>query len=419
MKLRDRFASWLGLSAADVRNPTEARWWGDQAAMSMSGAVVTPDRVLQLGAVQAVLASLQGSMEQLPVMVFRRGKGDVRAPERGHPLAKLLAVRPNARQSAAEFWGEITRHLAFYRNAYCRIRAGEEYAIGALEPIHPRNIASIEQRKDGRIYYTVARQGAANEVLRDDEIWHVRRGPLTLEGLQGVAVYESAREVFGRALAVNDYGSLWFRNSGQTGGIIKHPGTFKSKEDRQDFLDTWREGGSGANRHRDRLLTHGVDYTQLKVTNAEAQLLESEKSADVDMFGLWNFPPHRGARLDRATFSNIEQQSIDYVVHTLAPYPVAFEQAAERDLLLGADADELFVEFNVAGLLRGDIISRYRAYAVGRQWGWLSVNDVRRLENMNPVEGGEIYLQPLNMVPAGTEPDDETDTDEPGAEPPA
>lgn len=363
MNYLNRFASWLGLSAAEGRSPADPRWWGDQAVIAMSGAVVTPDRVQQLGAVQAVLASLQGSMEQLPVMVFRRGKDESRVPVREHPLAQLLAVKPNARQSAAEFWGEITRHLAFYRNAYCRIRQGEEYAVGALEPIHPTNITNVELRNDGRTYYTVAR-GTGQEVLRDDMIWHIRRGPLTIDGLRGEPVYNSAREVFGRALAVSDYSNLWFRNSGATGGVIKHPGTFKTKEDRQDFLDAWRESGSGANRHKDRLLTHGVDYVATKVTNVEAQLQQLEQAADIDVFGLWTFPPHRAARLEGATFSNIEQQSIDYVVHTLGPYPVAFEQAAERDLLLGEGAEELFIEFNVAGLLRGDIASRYNALSL-------------------------------------------------------
>jgi HK97 family phage portal protein len=221
--------------------------------------------------------------------------------------------------------------------------------------------------------------------------------------------------VFGRAIAVKDYGDIWFRNSGQTGGTIEHPGQFKDNEERDAFLEAWRLSTTGANRHKDRLLTHGVRYNPLKVTNAEAQLLDTEKSSDVQVFGLWNFPPHRAARLDRATFSNIEQQSIDYVTHTIGPPVVAIEQAIERDLLVGEDQADLFAEFNVAGLLRGDILSRYRAYAIGRQWGWLSVNDVRRKENDNSIgPAGDEYLTPTNMVPAGTLPspaDDKPDDD--------
>jgi hypothetical protein len=174
---------------------------------------------------------------------------------------------------------------------------------------------------DGHYYYTFNPpasivQGASlsAETYRDDEIWHLRGNPLTEDGLLGEPIWKSAREVFGRAVAVHEYGDIWFANSGQTGGIIKHPGNFKDKADKRTFLDNWRDAATGRNRHRDRLLTHGADYLALKVTNAEAQLLETEKQSDVEVFGLWSFPPHRAGRLDRATFSNIEQQSLDFVV---------------------------------------------------------------------------------------------------------
>jgi HK97 family phage portal protein len=206
-----------------------------------------------------------------------------------------------------------------------------------------------------------------------------------------------AREVFGRAIAVHEYGDIWFANSGQTGGIIKHPGNFRDKEEKRTFLDNWRSAATGTNRHRDRLLTHGADYSPLKVTNAEAQLLETEKQSDIEVFGLWSFPPHRAGRLDRATFSNIEQQSLDFVVYGLTPLAIAIEQAAERDLLLDNEDGSLFVEYNFAGLLRGDLKNRYAAYLIGRQGEWLSANDIRRFENLTPRtdEGGDDYKNPL------------------------
>lgn len=380
------------------RDMSDPRWWADYGGIgSIAGVDVSERRVSQLSAVQSVRFGLSGAMSSLPFMVFRRGEGNSRTAQPNHALSLLLGKRPNWRQTPAEFIAEIAWHLSYWRNAYVRLVPGTDYAIGALEIIHPRRRVRIEQHSDGRIYYTFRRPGGGTMVLRDDEIWHLRGTPLSEDGLAGEPIWETAREVFGRAIAVHDYGDLWFRNSGQGGGFLKHPGTFKDKKDKQDFLDNWREAGTGPNRHRDRLLTHGVDYKSEKITNAEAQLLETEKAADTAIFGLWSFPPHRAARLDRATFTNIEAQGIDFVVYCLAQLAIAIEQAAERDLLLGSDADQYFAEFNFAGLLRGDLLTRYRAYLIGRQGEWLSANDILRTENMNPRTdpGGDEYKNPL------------------------
>jgi HK97 family phage portal protein len=225
----------------------------------------------------------------------------------------------------------------------------------------------------------------------------LRGNPLSEDGLLGEPIFESAQKVFGRAIAVHDYGDIWFANSGQTGGIIKHPGTFKDKDAERDFLETWRRTSVGRNRHRDRLLKYGATYEALKVTNAEAQLLETEDAADTAVFGLWSYPPHRAGRLKRSTNNNIEQQSLDFVIYCLAPLAIAIEQAAERDLLLDNADNSLFIEFNFAGLLRGDLKTRYAAYLMGRQGEWLSANDILRFENMSPRtdEGGDEYKNPL------------------------
>ena len=150
------------------------------------------------------------------------------------------------------------------------------------------------------------------------------------------------------------------------------------------------------------MLLNGVRYNRQAVQNDEAQFLETLKEVSIKLCRLWNMPPHMAGILDKATFSNIEQQSTEFVVYTLAPYLVAIEQAASRDLLLGDDRDGYFVEFNVAGLLRGDFKTRMQGYAWGRQWGWLSVNDICRLENMPTIgPAGDVYLVPLNMSPTG------------------
>lgn len=395
-------ASSVGLQASD-RNVSDARWWGGHNPVSLSGQVVNHETAHQLDVVQAVLERLAGTISTLPLMVFERTADDTRRVAKDHPLYRVLHSRPNRRQTAQEFRDEQQRHLAWWRNAYARIVPGET-PVDQLEPIHPSRVLKIERAADGWVYYTVQRLGSAAgaDVLREDEIWHIRKAPLTPDGLRGIPVWETARETFGRAQAVEAFGALYFANGGSGGGILKHPGGFQDTEKRREFLEAWREGGTGLNRHKDRLLLHGVEYQPFTVQNDEAQFLETLKEVSAKVCRLWNMPPHLVGMLDKATFSNIEQQSIEYVVHTLAPWIAAWEQAAARDLLIGEDQDRYFVEFNVAGLLRGDFKTRWQAYAWGRQWGWLSINDIRRLENMDPIgPEGDDHLQPLNMVPAG------------------
>jgi HK97 family phage portal protein len=393
------------------RDQWDPQYWGALGGgASLANVTVNDHNVSQLGAVQSVRYGLSSALSTLPVSVYRRGAKGARQALPDHPLSRLLGVRPNGANSPAEFISELGWHLSYYRNAFCRILppgdglGSQPYGLGGLELIHPRRLALVERRYDGRLYYTfnppatvVQNASLKAETYREDEIWHLRGNPLREDGLLGEPIFETAKNVFGRAIAVHDYGDLWFANYGGTGGIIKHPGTFKDKEDKQEFLNTWRSAGTGRNRHRDRLLTHGAEYEQLKVTNAEAQLLETEDASDTAVFGLWSYPPHRAGRLKRSTNNNIEQQSGEFVVYCLAPLAIAIEQGVERDLLLDNPDNDLFVEFNFAGLLRGDLKTRYAAYLIGRQGEWLSANDILRMENMSPRtdEGGDDYKNPL------------------------
>jgi HK97 family phage portal protein len=399
-------ASSVGLQA-NTRDAGSQRWWGPAVTASAAGQVVTQENATQHWAVRACIEALAGPISTLPMMVFRRLDGDKREVARDNPLFSILHRRPNRRQTAHEFRDEQQRHLGLWRNCYSRILPAEDGGpIGELDPIHPARVHQVERRSDGWVYYKVARLSpdTGHDWLREDEVWHIRKAPLTDDGLRGRPVWETDRETIGKALAVEQFGALYFANGGSGGGVLKHPGSFKSKEDKDQFLEAWRDGGTGLNRHRDRLLLFGVDYLPFSVKNDEAQFLETKKQAGYEVASIWNMPPHRVGMLERATNNNIEQQSIEFVMYTLAPYVAAWEQAAARDLLIGKDADEYFIEINVAGLLRGDIKTRWAAYALGRQWGWLSIDDVRRLENMDPLgpdKGGDDHLTPLNMVPAG------------------
>lgn len=400
-------ASGVGLQA-NARNAADSRWWGEPIIASLAGQAVTSETALTHWAVRACEEALAGPISTLPMMVFERTGDDTRRVARDHPLFPLLHRKPNRRQTAQEFRDDQQRHLSTWRNCYARILPAEDGGpVGSLEPIHPARILRIERGTDGWIYYSVRRQAPAvgHDVFREDEIWHIRKAPLTEDGLRGKAVWETDRETIGKALAVEQFGALYFANGGSGGGVLKHPGSFKSKEDELDFISSWRSGGSGLNRHKDRLLKYGVDYQPFNVRNDESQFLDTKKQAGYEVASIWNMPPHRVGMLERATNSNIEQQSIEFVMYTLAPWVSAWEQAAGRDLLIGDDADRYFIEINVAGLLRGDLKARWESYAKGRQWGWLSINDVRRLENLDPIgPEGDQYLSPMNMVPAGSAP---------------
>ena len=386
-----------------TRDTFDARFWGG-ALMASAGVAVTADSALQLDVVQAVLGRLAGTISTLPLMVFKRGgdDGDDAVPARDHPLFRLLHRSPNRRQTAQEYRGELVMHLAFWRNAYSLIHADPQTGapIGELEPIHPSRMLEIFRGPDGAVYYRFAQiapqQGSFT--VREDAVWHIRMSPLTKDGLRGCYSWETNRETFARALAVENFGALYFKNGGSGGGVLEHPGAFKDKDEQASFLEAWREGGAGLNRHKDRLLLNGVKYTGFTVKNDEAQFLETKKEMGSAVARVWNMPPHMVGLMDKATFSNIEQQSLEYVTYTVAPYISAIEQAAWRDLLPGQQ-DEYYVEHNVNGLLRGDWKSRWQGYAWGRQWGWLSVNMILRMENMPGIgPAGDVYLTPMNMT---------------------
>jgi HK97 family phage portal protein len=385
------------------RDINDLRIWGDGGTYSSSGVTVTADNAFGLDITQGCLEALASPVASLPIMVFKRNGEDCE-PALDHPLYDLLHDSPNGRQTSTEFRDELIRHLSFWRNFYAQIVPDGDNPIGSLEIIHPKRMKEVKRTDDGRVTYRFSSLEVAKPdiVLRDDQIWHIRKPPLTDNGLQGRPIFETSYEVFGRAIAVKQYGSRFFKNSGRSGGVLKHPGNFKSKDDERDFLESWRSSGTGENAHKDRLLKYGVDYVPIDVQNDQAQFIQTMQEENNAVCRLWNMPPHRAGILDKATFSNIEQQSIEFVVYTLAPWIEAIEQAAERDLLVGDDQDQYFVEFNVAGLLRGDLAARYAAFAAARQWGWLSVNEIRKMDNLNSVKNGDEYLRPLNMVPAGS-----------------
>ncbi len=312
-------------------------------------------------------------------------------------LYRLLAKRPNRYQNPFEWREMLQGHLALRGNAYNQIVTNARGEITELLPIHPDRVR-IELLPSGDYRYRITDRHGQESVLPRGQIWHLRG--LSSDGLMGMSPIELARESLGMALAAQDYGARFFANDAKpTGGWIEFPGSFKDQEAKKVFRESYQQAQSGTNRGKVLVLENGMKFHEVGVTNKDAQFLELRKFQITDIARLFRVPPHMIADLERATFSNIEQQSLEFVMHTMTPWAERWEAGIEADLLL--DGDDLEVEFDFANLMRGDAASRSSYYQSGIQNGWLTRNEARIAENLNPLEGLDQPLRPLNMVEEG------------------
>ena len=373
--------------------------WGDfffepVAVRSASGMRVSPDGALRLAAVYACVRILSETMASLPVVVYRQRKDGGKDRVIDHWLYGLLARKPNRFQNPFEWREMLQGHLALRGNAFCQIISNPKGEITELMPIHPDRVR-MEVMDSGDFRYRVRMQNGDETVFPRGQIWHLRG--LSSDGLMGMSPIELARESLGMALAAQDYGARFFTNDAKpTGGWIEFPGTFKDPEAKRVFRDSYQAAQSGSNRGKVLVLENGMKFHEVGVTNKDAQFLELRKFQITDIARLFRVPPHMIADLDRATFSNIEQQSLEFVMHTMTPWAERWEASIESDLML--DGDQLEVEFDFANLMRGDAASRSAYYQSGIQNGWLTRNEARIAENLNPLQGLDHPLRPLNMV---------------------
>lgn len=389
-----------------------SRWmatFGDQAAggdfwfqpvtvRTSSGMRVSADNALRLAAVYASVRILAETMASLPFVIYRMRADGGKDKVTDHWLYRLLAKRPNRYQNPYEWREMLQGHLALRGNAYNRIVANSRGEILELVPIHPDRI-KMELTPSGDYRYRVTDRLGAETIVPRGEIWHLRG--LSSDGLMGMSPIDLARESLGMALAAQDYGARFFANDAKpTGGWIEFSGSFKDSEAKKVFRDSYQAAQSGANRGKVLVLENGMKFHEVGVTNKDAQFLELRKFQITDIARLFRVPPHMIADLDRATFSNIEQQSLEFVMHTMTPWAERWEASIESELLL--EGDELEVEFDFANLMRGDAASRSSYYQSGIQNGWLTRNEARIAENLNPLDGLDEPLRPLNMVEEGS-----------------
>ena len=362
-----------------------------------SGEKVDEQSAMQISTVYACVRLLAETVAALPLHLYRYtdgGKGKESAFD--HPLYRILYRQPNDEMSSFIWRETMMTHLLLWGNAYSQIiRDGRNNVLG-LYPLLPENV-EVDRDEQGQLYYiyhayTDEVPGEQNQDIyfRKDEILHIPG--LGFNGLVGFSPIAMMKNSLGTTLAVEKYGASFFKNGAQPSGVLEHPGVLK---DPQKIRDNWTAVYGGANNaHRVAVLEEGMAYKAISLPPEDSQFLSTRQFGVEEICRIFRVPPHMVQSLEHATFSNIEHQSIDFVVHTLTPWLVRFEQAIIKDLLLEEELDVLFPKFNVDGLLRGDYQSRMNGYATGISNGFLSPNDIHRLENMDLIpaeEGGDDY----------------------------
>lgn len=368
----------------------------DFGGNSSSGVNVDELRSLQTSAVYACVKILAETVASLPLHLYKRGKDGKNEWATEHPLFYCLYESPNDEMTSFEFRETMMTSLLLWGNAYARIIRKQGH-VTELWFLKPQNMVVERDSQSHKLKYTYS-DDIKNEtfVYKPSQIMHIKG--LSVDGVLGLSPIAQAREAVGLALATEQYGAKFFGNGARPGGVLEHPGILKDPE---KLRDSWNKVYQGTqNSHKVAVLEEGMKYHSIGIAPEDAQFLETRKYQVNEICRIFRVPPHLVGDLERATFSNIEHQSIEFVQHTIRPWLVRWEQAISRSLLDETECTLYFAKFNVDGLLRGDYKSRMQGYAIGRQNGWLSANDIRRLEDMPPIpaeEGGDTYLVNGNM----------------------
>ncbi|MFJ5253780.1 phage portal protein [Pseudomonas sp. NPDC088414] len=392
------FSSVLGDGRGTLTNPDSGFWRGlIGSGRNSSGVTVTPESALGLPILQNCVTLLAETMGQLPCEMYRRQDKGQREAAINHPAYDVLRYQPNGFQTPYEY-RECSQLAAGLRgNSYSFIDRRDDGNVIGLWPLC-NNKVQVLKGADLLPYYRI---GASEPPMR--MIHHVRW--VSTNQYVGLSPIEVHADSVGLAQAVRQYTGKSFANGATVSGVIERPREAPSIKDQgsiDKIVDQWGQKYSGMdNAKKVALLQEGMTFKPISMSNVDAEVLGILKTTGTDIARIYKIPLPMVNDLEKSNYNTLEQLMIQFVVFALLPWVKRHEQAMMRDFLLPKDRREYFIEFNLSGLLRGDQKSRYEAYAIGRQWGWLSVNDIRRLENMPPVPGGDIYLQPLNMVDAG------------------
>jgi HK97 family phage portal protein len=390
--------SLLTLLAGDAplrRDPTDDRWY--QALKSQygtdTGVVITPDGAQRVAAVYRAINLISNTLAMLPLFVYKRiGGGKDRVPD--HPLYDILHTRPNGWQTSFDWRRWMQRMLLLRGNAYCLIVPGRRGAVDQLIPLHPDYMQVTQLAGSLRLVYvyTDPRTGAPTTYTQD-QIFHLR-GPSD-DGIVGVGIIAYARQTLGLAIATESYGARLFSQGAMHGIVLSHPGRLQ-KQTGERIADSWQRAHSGLdNAHRPAVLEEGMKLEKTTMTADETQFILSRKFSVTEIARWFDVPPHKLYDLERSTNNNIEHQSLEFLSDSMLAHVVNWEQSIARDLILAPKV--YLAEFLLDALQRADMLTRYTAYEKAIFSGWETRNEVRGLENMNPLPGLDTPLSPLNM----------------------
>lgn len=380
---RDFFSDLLKYRQAGAYSDTDA------------GIRVTPDTAMTYSALFAGIRVLSDGVASLPCKVYERTGGDSRREARENEMYPILHHRPNPEMTAIEFYGMLQGHAVGRGNGYAQIVRNYGGSVLELWPLNPSRMEVRRQDRGGELRYVYTPTTGGADTYSRGEILHVRG--LMGNGMTGYSVITLARNAIALGLATEKHGGRIFKNGSRPAAVLKHPGKL-SEAAEQNILSSFEARHKGVeNTGLMGILAEGMTIESIGFNAQDSQFLETRQHQVADIARWLGLPPHMIGELSKSTNNNIEQQSLELVIYSIRPWLVRWEQALYAAFFSGTD---YFSEFNIDGLVRGDMQTRYAAYAVGKQWGFLSANDIRAKENMNPVDGGDIYMMPLNMIPA-------------------
>ena len=363
------------------KNSTAGSAYRFYMGSSTAGKNVTERSAMQMTAVYSCVRVLSEAVAGLPLHVYKYRPDGCKEKAINHSLYRLL------------LWG----------NAYAQVIRNGKGEVIALYPLMP-NRMTVDRDSNGMLYYKyycgsdeAIRSKEYEVILSPGDVLHIPG--LGFDRLVGYSPIAMAKNAIGLAIATEEYGAKFFANGAAPSGVLEHPGTIK---DPTKVREAWQlQFGGSSNSGKVAVLEEGMKYTPISISPEQAQFLETRKFQINEIARIFRVPPHMVGDLEKSSFSNIEQQSLEFVKYTLEPWLVRWEQSMMRSLLIPSEKQDYFIKFNVDGLLRGDYASRMSGYATARQNGWMSANDIRELENLDRIpaeDGGDLYLINGNMT---------------------
>ena len=367
--------------------------------LSHSGVDVDEEEALKITAVYACVKVISETIASLPLNLLKELTNGDSEKAKQHPLYMILKDIPNSEMTSFTFREMLMTNLLLWGNAYALIKRDANGRVTELYPLKSKNMKVERDAVTNKIKYTYTNNKGLTKTYSPKQVLHIPA--FTFDGVLGVSPITYAREAMGLALATEEFGARFFGNGARPGGVLEHPGVLKDPE---KLRDSWNKVYQGtANSHKVAVLEEGMKYHEIGMSPEDSQFLQTRSFQLTEICRIFRVPPHMIGDLSRSTFSNIEHQSIDFVVHTIRPWLVRWEQAIQRQLLNDEERTIYYAKFNCDGLMRGDFTTRMNGYAIARQNGWLSANEIRALEDMNKIpseQGGDLYLLNGNMISA-------------------